>query len=293
MTAFSAGTGIGVATYMGLPIGEVGDGTDPLPVTRGHFDAPAHLVDDDGRLPTGLLASLADSIGGFTSGLASLPDWIVTTNLTLRRSPTALGGPAGSPGTGPLEIEARALRRGRSATVTRIDTTDSDRRWVATAWMTCAVMSPDDGPPFSRPVRLEHRRRSEDPEFLTRPSVFFGLDADDPGSVTLGITDRLRNPWGILHGGCVAVIVDAAAGSAVTRQPVDDRRPDVITSELVIHYLSPGRIGPVHADAKVIGRRGVDHLVRVEVTDAGAGNRLMALAVATVTPVPPVPRAAR
>lgn len=281
MTNFGSAGGIGVAMYLTMPIIEQGDGTEPLPHTRGSFSAPAHVVDVDGRLGTGLLASIADSIGGVTSGLACLPDWIVTTNLTLRRAPDAITGPRG---TGPLSLDAQVLRRGRSSVVSRVHVADADGVAVATSWMTCAVLTPSNGPPpFVRPIRLEDRAMPSDAVFLTPPSEFFSLEPGDAsGTTVLAMSDRLRNPWGILHGGSVAVVLDAAARSLVTGARTADETPGTILTDLVIHYLSPGRVGPVVATATSQGRRGGEHLVRVEIRDRGADDRLMALSIATV-----------
>ena len=54
------------------------------------------------------------------------------------------------------------------------------------------------------------------------------------------------------------------------------------TTDTVLHFLAPGRVGPVTARVTIVGRRADGRLVRVEVRDAGAGDRLMAVAVATV-----------
>ena len=279
--AAEAMRGIGMSHYLPMPITEIGDGTAPLPVTRGAFRAPAHVVDADGRLPTGLLSSITDSIGGMTSGLAVLPDWIVTTNLPLRRAPDAL---VGSRGTGDLIIDTRVMRRGRSSVVTRSLVTDTDGHEVATSWMTCAVLTPEGGhPPFQRPVRLHHQEPSTDPLFRSSPEEFFALASTGiPGEVLLHPTDHLRNPWGILHGGSVAFMIDVAARSVVAGATTIGPTPGLIVSDLVIHYMSPGRAGPIAATAVVIGRRGRDVLVRIDARDRGAEDRLMTLAVATV-----------
>jgi uncharacterized protein (TIGR00369 family) len=281
MAGFNAGEGVGVAMYLSMPIMEIGDGTAPLPHARGEFSVHDHLVDSEGRLATGLLASIADSIGGMTSGVACLPDWIVTTNLALRRAPDALVGPRG---TGSLTLDTRILRRGRSSVVGRTDVTDQAGNPVATTWMTCAVLTPAGGPPpFSRPVRLDHREVPDDPIFKTRPEEFFALGAGErPGIAVLDVSDRLRNPWGILHGGSVAVVLDAAARSLVAGVAAPTPTPGIIVTDLVIHYLSPGRVGPVHAVAEAIGIRGAEVMVRISVRDCGADDRLMALAVVTV-----------
>jgi uncharacterized protein (TIGR00369 family) len=104
---------------------------------------------------------------------------------------------------------------------------------------------------------------------------FFGIDARDDGAV-LPIADHVRNPWGILHGGAIAMLVDAAAAGVVG--------PDAVVVDMVLHFLRPGRVGPAVARARVWGARPDGHLVRVEVVDAGADDRVMSLAICTVRP---------
>jgi uncharacterized protein (TIGR00369 family) len=250
-------------------------------VLRGEFDAPAAIVDAEGRTPTGVLAALVDSIGGLSCGIAALPDWIVTTNLSLRRAPSALVGPTG---TGPLRYDTETLRRGRSAVVSRTLVTAADGAHVATGWMTTAVLTPASGPPqVERPVRPLELPEPTDPAFRGTPAEFFGLRAGDrPGVVALDVADRVRNPWGILHGGSMAVLTDVAATSAVNGTPALEPTPGLVTSDLVVHYLSPGRVGPVVARAAVVGERRDEHLVRVSVVDHGADDRRLVLAMVTV-----------
>jgi len=271
----------GVAAYLGMAVTELTDGTEPLALLRGPFAAPAHITDPDGRTPTGVLAALVDSIGGLASGIASVPDWIVTTNLTLRRAPAALSG---SSGTGPLHLDTEVLRRGRSAVVTRTTVSASDGTPVATGWMTSAVLAPTGGPPaITRPVRPVALAESDDPAFRSRPTEFFSLRVGGaPGQVALDLVERIRNPWGILHGGAMAVLADTAARSLVADTPALEPTPGLITSDLIVHYLSPGRVGPVVATALSLGRRGREHLVRVTVRDHGADDRLLVEAVVTV-----------
>ena len=281
MSGFGQPTEIGVAQYLLMMIEEIGDGTAELPHTVGHFPGTPTTLDTDGRLGTDLLTCIIDSIGGMTSGLASLPNWIVTTNLMIRRAPDALTGPRG---TGALTLDTHVLRRGRSSVVTRVDTTDSDGAAVATAWMSCAILTPENGPPpFTRPVTPFEREVPTDPIFAAPAHEFFNLTAGKTaGVVELSVDQRLRNPWGILHGGSSAVVLDAAARSLVLGRPLVEATPEAIMTDLAVHYLSPGRVGPIVATATSTGRRGPDHLVRVEVRDQGADDRLMVLAMTTV-----------
>lgn len=285
MAAFNSPREIGVAQYLTLHIEEVGDGTDPRPRTRGEFPGSAVVLDAEGRLETGMLTAVVDGIGGMTSGLASLPDWIVTTNLALRRADDALSGPRG---TGPLVVDVRVLRRGRSSVVTRGDVTSTAGDAVATFWLTCAVLTPEGGPPqFERPVGRLERVVPDDPIFRSPPWEFFGLEAGTRiGEVVLHPEPRLRNPWGILHGGATAVALDTAARGLATGTIEPSAATGAVVTDLVVHYLSPGRVGPLVARATDVGpstdSSHGDRSVRVEVRDHGADDRAVALAMTTV-----------
>ena len=99
---------------------------------------------------------------------------------------------------------------------------------------------------------------------------------------------RLRNPWGIIHGGATAYALDVAARSLIVGATEPAAATGAIVTDLVIHYLSPGRVGPLVATATRIGGDGGDggdgrdHLVRVEVRDRGADDRAVSLAMTTV-----------
>lgn len=225
-----------------------------------------HLRGPAGNVRAGALLTMADTVGGMCAGLAALPGWVVSTNLMLRTDPDEHRGP--------LTLDARVLRAGRNAVVTQVtivDTGDS-RRVIADGVLTSAVLVPEGGPPdFGRPMVLE---APPAPDPVLPLLAFFGVRAVDATAVGLDISDRVRNPWGILHGGATVVLVDAAATHAIGSE--------TSTADVVLHFLRPGRVGPAIARAAILGHRRDGHLVRVEVVDAGADERVMAIAVATV-----------
>lgn len=282
------GLGMAIPLYLRTTMEERPDPSRPdeLPLIEATFITPAHLRDGHGRLGTGLLATVVDNVGGMVSGLASLPDWIVTTNLTVRR-------PSSRPGRPPrahdeLDLVARVLRRGRTSVVSEVQVRGDDGAWVATAWMTSAVLTPEMGPPpVSRPLRRTHVPTIEVAPYQSPPEVFFAVEPGErPGEVRIEAPARLRNPWGIVHGGALAVAAESAARRAVAHPTgIDVEADDLLVTDLVLHYLSPVRVGPVVAAAELVGSHGDDHLVRVAVRDHGADDRSCVLAVATVRPV--------
>jgi uncharacterized protein (TIGR00369 family) len=231
---------------------------------QGRARVVEHLRGAGGNVRAGALLTMLDSAGGICGGLAALPDgWVVSTNMSARTVSAAHGGP--------LLVDSRVLRKGRHNVVTTVEIRDAaSAALVLDGVLTSAILAPESGPPeWQRPVRMS----APDPE-----DGYVGLAewlqprALDDCTIEMDLRDALRNPWGILHGGVVAALVDAVAEHA-TRGGA--------TADVVVHYLAPNRIGPVRAVAERRGLRSDGAVLRVEVRDEGAG-RVTAVAVATV-----------
>lgn len=67
--------------------------------------------------------------------------------------------------------------------------------------------------------------------------------ADGAGRVILDIDDRHLNRHGSLHGGIVAMMLDAASGFAVSRASDGPVLPNVATVSLNTNYVAPARGG--------------------------------------------------
>ena len=212
----------------------------------------------------GALLTMLDNVGGLCGGLAALPEgWVVSTNLSARSVRLEHKGP--------FRIDARVLRQGRASVVTAVEIHDEGAgdALVMDGVLTSAILVPQNGPPkWDRPLVLD----PGDPPATTPPRVPEWLGVHDVDALTLEmpLTDTLRNPWGILHGGAVASLVDCAAEHATGG----------ITTDVVLHFLAPNRVGPVRAAAEVIGTRADGTVLRVEVRDEGPA-RVTAVAVVT------------
>ena len=200
------------------------------------------------------------------AGLAVLPGWVVSTNLMLRTIPTTHRGP--------LALDARVLRVGRNAVVTQVeirDTGDAGRADRATASSPPRCWYPTADRPTSR-----GRWCSTHPDAR-------------PGAAAAGL---LRDPSGRRHRrsrsrsttGCATPGGSCTAGRlrcSSTPRPPTRSAPAPPTADVVLHFLRPGRVGS--GGRPRLGARTIDadgHLVRVEVVDAGADDRVMAVAVA-------------
>jgi len=248
--------GRGVSRYVRVDLREGDEGH-----MVGRAPAAAHLRGRHGGMRAGALLTLLDNVGGICAGLAALPDgWVVSTNLAARTIALVQ--------TGPLRIDAAVLRRGRNNVVTTVQIRDEGEAdaLVADGVLTSAILVPENGPPYHRrPLVLD---AGPPPAELVTLDEWLGVRAAGSDAVEIDLADELRNPWGILHGGVVATLVDLAAEHATGG----------VTTDVVLHFLAPNRVGPVRAAARPLGARADGEVCRVEVRDEGA-DRLTALAV--------------
>ncbi len=252
----------------------------------GRAPVDDHQRGAGGGLRMGGLLTSVDSIGGILAGLSVQPDWIVTTSMMATIAHLSHRGP--------LRLHGRVLRRGRNAVVTGLDVVDEGNGDlpVAAVTMTSAVLDPGGmSLEFVRPVRSPMPPPTPDPQ---TPEEFFDIEPGEGPVTRLHLADRLRNPWGILHGGAVATLVDVAACRALAGERADGADGDarggehavgLAAGDTVIHYLRPARVGPVEARCRVLGGRGGRTLVRVAVHDVGAADRLVDLASVAVLDV--------
>jgi len=259
--AHATDAGRDVSRYMGMTMQEL----DELRIV-GHGAVAPHLLGRGGSLRAGALLTMIDSVGGLNAGLAALPDgWVVSTNLAAQ-----IVAPSRA---GPLRFDSGLLRRGRNNVVTAVEVRDEGAAdtLVASGVLTSAILVPQNGPPqWDRPLTLDTRAPTG-PSPVPPVPEWLGVRMSDADAIEIDLAPELRNPWGILHGGVVAAVVDLAA-EHVTGGGV--------TTDVVLHYLAPNRIGPIRAVARTVGMRRDGAVLRVEVCDVGAA-RTTAVAVVT------------
>jgi uncharacterized protein (TIGR00369 family) len=248
-----------VGSYVGLDLRETEEGR-----VRGIAPVREYLRGRNGQMRPGPLLTLLDSVGGLNAGLAALPDgWVVSTNLAARFVSDDHGDA--------LLLESEVLRKGRTSVVTAVRASnDATGAVIADGMLTSSVLIPEGGPPnFARPVVLP----ALDIPAEGYPVVeeWLATQPVDAESVEMPLHEHMRNPWGILHGGVVSMLIEQAVEHATASPPVD----------ITMHFLAPNRVGPVRATARPIGTRADAQVLRVEVRDVGA-DRLTALAVAVV-----------
>ncbi len=94
----------------------------------------------------------------------------------------------------------------------------------------------------------------------------------------LNVTPQLRNVSGIVHGGAIASITDAAMGVALATL-LDPLVQRPITVEMKINYMAPSRDGELIAEGRVVQRGSTVTVTEAEVVN-GEGT-LVALAMGT------------
>ena len=105
-----------------------------------------------------------------------------------------------------------------------------------------------------------------------------------PGHLTceLDVRDELLNPFGTLHGGVIAALVDHVLGAVL--YPVIERGAWAATTEFKLNLLAAVRSGIVTAEATIVSKTKRTAVVRIDVTNDG---RAAGAAQGTVTIVAP------
>ncbi|MCU0273031.1 MAG: hypothetical protein MUE34_07360 [Acidimicrobiales bacterium] len=236
-------------------------------VTNWVTHRPA-LADPLGNLRLGAITFVADGAGGLAGGLACDEGrWVVTTDLEVRLLGPVTGGR--------VRIEGRVLRVGSTTVVCDLDLFDdaTGARVGAGSITNHALETP------TAPARNLWTRGVVTPNDGDLPpgdlADLIGLRPAGEGAVEVPMSDEVRNPWGIMHGGVVAI----GAEEAVLRHPA---AAGGSVTGMLVRYLSPTRTGPARFEAELLGEGAYGTLFRVRATDVGAG-RTTGEATVTIT----------
>ncbi len=211
------------------------------------------------HLRTSILVAWADSVAWLLAADVIGPRVPVTLELDVH-----LYRPA--PGSGTVRGIGRAVKAGRSVFVATVDFSGEDGEPFALA--AGSFMAARD-PTVRLPPRLSVDLVVPAGTRLRTPfAEHAGCRREEPGEATLSRSDGALNSSNTLNGGLIALAAEEAALSLT---------PGTTLSSLGLRYLQPARVGPVVARAQV--REG---LGRVEVRDAGNGDRLCVLATSRV-----------
>lgn len=238
------------------------------------LDVRDDLRDAAGALRMGVVSYAVDVSTGQALGLAVLEQglWVVTTDMDVHVVDAVVDGP--------LRVDAEVVRAGATTAVAWFSLHDEGAGCeVGGGTVTCRPFPFEFDRGILEMAIGEVRRHGAEPPQDRRPlAAYLGVRVGEDATVELDVTDGVRNPWGILHGGATACLVDLAgeaAGSAALG------RPGRVRSQLV-RYLAPARVGPVRGVPRVVAVGDDRALVEVEVVDTGADGRRVAVATLTV-----------
>jgi uncharacterized protein (TIGR00369 family) len=108
--------------------------------------------------------------------------------------------------------------------------------------------------------------------------LLISMADDDRVAVEMDIRDNLRGPAGSLEGGVLSTLIDVAAGAASVRA----MGAFVATQDMTIHFLAPGKVGPMRATGEVLRARNGVAVIEVRVVDVGKDDRLCSTALVTM-----------
>jgi acyl-coenzyme A thioesterase PaaI-like protein len=228
---------------------------------------PQMLVPGTDHLRTSVLAMWTDMLSGLLAAQLVAPAVPVTVELDVH-----LYRPL--PAAGTVRAVGTPLRRGRTISVAEVRFTDGDGDPLALGGGSF-VTSPD--PSVRLPANLHVGKDHPAAPRLSVPlAERAGCERRSPGIAVLPRSEDGLNSSNTVNGGLIALAVEEAVLGLAP--------PGGTVCSLAVRYLHPVRVGPVLAEALVLGG-----LVRVELRDAGSDGRLSATAAARMfaDPVPP------
>jgi len=238
------------------------------------------ICTERGGVHASVVATLVDLLGASLAIRAIYPDWIATAGLSIYLSRPAISGTIVASGT--------VIRAGQSVNVIDVDISEESN--------SAAHPSTSIGSAIITFSRLPRRKDTIEVEPDSVNGITFAVEGsglsrryldevglqildDTAGIVEIKMTDYVRNSFGAIQGGIVALLADIAgqcAARAATGQPL-------ITKDLTLHYLSQGKVGPFVTRARMLRKTDDTALTRVELVDRGANDRLLMLGLNTAT----------
>jgi len=243
-----------------------------------------HVLDDTGAVRVGAIATLMDVAGASVALDSVLPDRTATVELAYQSAQPAREGR--------LFALARALRAGSKQVVIDVELLGGDgsddpgrARPIGAGTMTFSRLAQRAD---HAPIRISDAARAAtgrssmalpdsglDRPLLERSGIRV-LDAAR-GELELDNHDWVRNSFGTINGGMVAILLERA-GELAARSAAGAR---LGVCDLTVHYLGQTAKGPARTRAQIVRACGDHAVCRVELRDASANDALVALGVVT------------
>ena len=235
----------------------------------------AHLCTDQGGVRLGVIAALADIAGATILAEHLYPDRMATVSLSLQSQRAARQGP--------LIARSKLLRKGSRQLIVSVEVRDGEGAddFAGGEAIAHALLG------FSRLPRLPEQ--ADLPAPATRPRVSSmahpasrlkeplleraGVRVVDAaaGVVEIDNHDWVRNSFGTLNGGVVALLVEFA-GELAARARLGVA---VVTADLDLYYVGQSGAGPIRSQVTPLRVEAEHAVFRVELRDGGADDKLL------------------
>lgn len=245
------------------------------------LDVVAELCTTGGALRAGVLATLADVSAGECAAWAGRPDWVATSDLSLHLGRRVAAGV--------VSAKPTVLRRGRSTVVIEVELESSEAGQASPLGLATLAFTLL---PARGPIQSVDSWEREAATSLALPdsglrapfaeSIGARVLGAARGEVELTLSPYNENSLGAAQGGALAALVDLASESAASSGAAEEW----MTTDFTMHFLSLGKKGPLRTNARVLRRDPSGARLRVEIRDAGAGDRLVTVATSAAGPLP-------
>lgn len=245
--------------------------TDENGKISGSMPILPDMLDADGWLRLGIMATLVDSVAGHHGVMQVQPDWVAT----LQLGTVLTAQPSGD------EVRAycEPMRIGRNNVVT--ETRIEDQNGLI-GHSICTFARLPARPGFELP-KIATRNRvvdyAEENEESPRPNfddyLQMNINPDKP-IIELPHHSRIYNSFGSIQGGAVVVLVERMARHIAELE--DERNARCITAD--VHYLAQAKDGPFKVEGEVLRKDAMGVTSQVTIRDLGSG-RLLDVATAT------------
>ena len=221
-----------------------------------------------------VMLTFADIVLGILSGFASAPRISLTADL---RAQIMYAPPFG-----PIEVEGRLLKTGRTTTVgeTTFSVPGADVPFAISFGTFIGSPRPGD----VRAVELTGYAEPRKALTLTQPFTDrLGIRIVEPGVADADHRPDLLNTSDSIQGGVLALIAEVAAQSLATAEA----GRTFVVDDLDIRYLRSARVGPARAQARLLHLTDTRANVAIEIRDLGGDNRIVSYASALCAAISP------
>ncbi len=212
---------------------------------RGWLPITPSITGPGGAVRIGAIGMLVDALGGMRSITAAAPDWAFTADMSIHLLPT---GPVER-----LQADIRVLRRGRRTLVLDAELSTGDGRPAGLAMLTFAVVPrPDHLVNIvidTSPGRRTMSRLEGDQPPPGDYHAELGFIEQETGIVMVELRPEVGNTVGALHGGVHTALIDEAATS-LGRTLLG---PAAVTTDIHLAFMELGFLGPMRAEAELMG----------------------------------------